>query len=84
LTAPADVCADAPAGVPAGVPATSEAERDDLRAVVRAFARDRSPLTEVRRVSATETGFDPALWSATGSQLGLPGLLVPAEFGGSG
>ena len=49
-------------------PATSAAERDDLRAMVRAFVRDRSPLDEVRRVSGTETGFDPGCgptWAAS-------------------
>jgi alkylation response protein AidB-like acyl-CoA dehydrogenase len=63
---------------------TSAAERDDLRALVRAFVRDRSPLPEVRRVSATEAGYDPEVWADLGGQLGLPGLLVPAEYGGAG
>ena len=65
-------------------PATSAAERDDLRAMVRAFVRDRSPLDEVRRVSGTETGFDPGVWADLGGQLGLTGLLVPASYGGAG
>ena len=57
--------------------ATTAAERDDLRAMVRAFARDHFPPEEVRRVSGTDAGYDPAAWSGLG-QLGLPGLLVPA------
>ena len=64
-------------------PATTAAERDDLRAMVRAFVRDRSPLDEVRRVSGTKTGYDPGLWAGLG-QLGVPGLLVPARYGGAG
>jgi alkylation response protein AidB-like acyl-CoA dehydrogenase len=63
--------------------ATSAAEREDLRAMVRAFARDHFPLDQVRRVSGTEAGYDPAAWAALG-QLGLPGLLVPARYGGAG
>jgi Acyl-CoA dehydrogenase, N-terminal domain len=52
--------------------------------MVRAFVRDRSPLEEVRRVSATEAGYDPGVWADLGGQLGLTGLLVPAEYGGAG
>jgi alkylation response protein AidB-like acyl-CoA dehydrogenase len=52
--------------------------------MVRAFVRDRSPLDEVRRVSGTETGFDPGVWADLGGQLGLTGLLVPASYGGAG
>lgn len=63
--------------------ATTAAERDDLRAMVRAFARDHFPLEEVRRVSGTQAGYDPAVWSRLG-QLGLPGLLVPPGHGGAG
>ncbi len=72
-----------PPPAPAPAQATSAAERDDLRAMVRAFARDHFPLPEVRRVSGTEAGYDPAVWAALG-QLGLPGLLVPAGYGGAG
>ena len=72
-----------PQPTPAPAQAASAAERDDLRAMVRAFARDHFPLPEVRRVSGTEAGYDPAVWAALG-QLGLPGLLVPAGYGGAG
>jgi alkylation response protein AidB-like acyl-CoA dehydrogenase len=65
-------------------PATSEAERADLRKLVRDFAASRSAASDVLRVSASQTGFDAAVWSALCTQLGLPGLLVPAEFGGAG
>jgi alkylation response protein AidB-like acyl-CoA dehydrogenase len=52
--------------------------------MVAAFVRDRSPLDQVRRVSGTETGYDPGVWAELGGQLGLTGLLVPAEYGGAG
>lgn len=73
----------APGAVSASPPATSAAERDDLRAMIRAFTQKRSAMDEVRRVSGTEAGYDPDVWSEL-SQLGLPGLLVPAEHGGAG
>src|SRR5829696_5404961 len=33
---------------------------------------------------ATEKGYDDAVWAQMGEQLGLQGLIVPEEFGGSG
>jgi alkylation response protein AidB-like acyl-CoA dehydrogenase len=32
----------------------------------------------------TEEGYDPAVWEQMGSQLGLQGLAIPEEYGGSG
>ena len=32
----------------------------------------------------TEDGYDPAVWSQMGEQMGLQGLAIPEEFGGSG
>ena len=72
-----------PRPAPAPPPATTAAERDDLRAMVRAFAADHFPLAEIRRVSGTRAGYDPAVWAAL-ARLGLPGLLVPAGHGGAG
>ncbi len=63
--------------------ATTAAERDDLRAMVAAFAAGHFALPEVRRVSGTTAGYDPAVWAAL-ARLGLPGLLVPAGYGGAG
>jgi alkylation response protein AidB-like acyl-CoA dehydrogenase len=81
---PASGPVPATTGLPPAGPATSAAERDDLRATVRAFVQDRSPLQEVRRVSGTEAGYDPRVWAGLGGQLGLTGLLVPAGYGGAG
>ena len=72
-----------PPRAPVPPQATTAAERDDLRAMVRAFAADHFPLPEVRRVSGTAAGYDPAVWAAL-AELGLPGLLVPAGYGGAG
>jgi alkylation response protein AidB-like acyl-CoA dehydrogenase len=59
-------------------------ELADLRAAVRRFVTERSPESEVRRLMDTELGHDPDVWKQLAAQLGLPGLVVPEEFGGSG
>jgi alkylation response protein AidB-like acyl-CoA dehydrogenase len=59
-------------------------EQEELRRTVRAFLEDKSPSAEVRRLMETEEGYDPAVWEQMGSQLGLQGLAIPEEYGGSG
>ncbi len=59
-------------------------EQEELRKSVRRFLEEKSPETEVRRLMETAEGFDPAIWKQMGEQLGLQGLAVPEEFGGSG
>jgi alkylation response protein AidB-like acyl-CoA dehydrogenase len=59
-------------------------EQDELRKTVRSFLDSKSPETAVREQMETETGFDPAVWSQMGEQMGLQGLAIPEEFGGSG
>ena len=58
-------------------------EQEELRRTVRAFLDQKSPETEVRRLMDTEDGYDPAVWSQMGEQMGLQGLAIPEEFGGS-
>jgi len=59
-------------------------EQLELRATVRDFLAAKSPEPEVRRLMATATGYDPAVWAQLSDQLGLPGLAVPEEYGGAG
>jgi alkylation response protein AidB-like acyl-CoA dehydrogenase len=59
-------------------------EQEELRKTVRQFLEAKSPESAVREQMDTETGFDPAVWSQMGEQMGLQGLIVPEEFGGSG
>ncbi|MDN3357616.1 acyl-CoA dehydrogenase family protein [Actinomadura sp. DC4] len=59
-------------------------EQDELRRTVRAFLRETSPETEVRRLIASASGYEPAVWTRMSGELGLHGLAVPAEYGGSG
>jgi alkylation response protein AidB-like acyl-CoA dehydrogenase len=59
-------------------------EQEELRKTVRQFLEAKSSEATVRELMDTETGFDPAVWQQMGEQLGLQGLIVPEEFGGSG
>ncbi len=58
-------------------------EQQDLRDLVRRFLAEKSPVSEVRRLMATEAGYDQAVWAQLG-RLGLAGLTIPEEHGGAG
>jgi len=59
-------------------------EQEELRKTVRSFLESKSAEAAVREQMETETGFDTAVWKQAGEQLGLQGLHIPEEFGGSG
>jgi alkylation response protein AidB-like acyl-CoA dehydrogenase len=59
-------------------------EQEEFRRVVRRFLEDRSPPGEVRRLMETPEGFDRDVWAQLSSELGLPGVQVPEEYGGQG
>jgi alkylation response protein AidB-like acyl-CoA dehydrogenase len=59
-------------------------EQQELRRTVRSFLEQKSPESEVRRLMGTIEGYDPVVWTQMGVQLGLQGLAIPEEFGGSG
>ncbi|WP_019634295.1 acyl-CoA dehydrogenase family protein [Actinomadura atramentaria] len=59
-------------------------ERDELRRVLRRFFAERSPVAEVRRLTADGLGHDPAVWAALAGTVGVQGLAVAEEFGGAG
>src|SRR4029434_4352769 len=59
-------------------------EQEQFRAVVRKFLADKSPTTEVRRLMATNEGFDPAVWWHLADDLALTGIHIPERWGGSG
>ncbi len=59
-------------------------EQEELRKTVRAFLDSKSSEAEVRRLMETEEGYDTAVWKQMGEQLGLQGLAIPEEYGGSG
>jgi alkylation response protein AidB-like acyl-CoA dehydrogenase len=59
-------------------------EQEELRKTVRAFLEAKSSEEAVREQMETEVGYDQAVWSQMGEQMGLQGLHIPEEFGGSG
>jgi len=60
-------------------------EQVELRDSVRRFLADLAPLTRVRELmAADDDSTDAAVWAAAGSQLGLPGIAIPEEYGGAG
>jgi alkylation response protein AidB-like acyl-CoA dehydrogenase len=59
-------------------------EQHEFRAVLRRFFEETSPTTTVRRLMATEAGWDADGWRALNAQLGLCGVHVPEEYGGQG
>jgi alkylation response protein AidB-like acyl-CoA dehydrogenase len=61
---------------------TSE-EQEELRASVRRFVTDRAPLSKVRQLMDAGE-IDKEFWAQSGAQLGLQGIAIPEEYGGSG
>lgn len=59
-------------------------EQESFRTAVRRFLTDRSPTTEVRRLMATDAGWDREAWQALNTELGLCAVRIPEAFGGHG
>lgn len=63
--------------------ALSMDESTALRQSVRALLAERAGESQVRQTMETAAGYDPALWAAL-AELGIVGLIVSQEHGGSG
>jgi alkylation response protein AidB-like acyl-CoA dehydrogenase len=59
-------------------------EQEQLRDSVRRFLADKSPVSEARRLMDSEEGYDPGVWALMAGQLGLLGLTIPEQYGGTG
>jgi alkylation response protein AidB-like acyl-CoA dehydrogenase len=59
-------------------------EQDELRSTIRAFLEAKSSESAVRELMETEAGYDEAVWGQMAEQMGLQGLHIPEEYGGSG
>jgi alkylation response protein AidB-like acyl-CoA dehydrogenase len=59
-------------------------EQDELRRQIHRFLEEKSPESEVRRLMATDEGFDRSVWSTMAEQLGLQAMTIPERYGGAG
>jgi acyl-CoA dehydrogenase len=59
-------------------------EQQQLRAVLRDFYREVSGPEDVREHLGTPRGYDAALWARLAGEIGVHGLAIPEEYGGSG
>lgn len=59
-------------------------EQQELRSGVRKFVAEHAPPDRIRQVMEGPDGFDRNLWRRMAGELGLAGLVVPEEHGGSG
>ncbi|MGC0335131.1 alkylation response protein AidB-like acyl-CoA dehydrogenase [Streptomyces sp. SLBN-8D4] len=59
-------------------------EQRELRTVLRDFFTEESGPEDVRKHLATARGHDETLWARLAGEIGVHGLAIPEEFGGSG
>ncbi len=59
-------------------------DQRQFRGVVARFLDDHSPVTAVRTLLETESGFDAVVWQRLCMELGLSGIHLPESDGGSG
>ncbi|MEV6127215.1 acyl-CoA dehydrogenase family protein [Streptomyces violaceusniger] len=59
-------------------------EQRQLRTVLRDLYAEASGVEEVRKHLATPCGYDEALWVRLAGEIGVHGLAIPEEYGGSG
>ncbi|GAA2297931.1 acyl-CoA dehydrogenase family protein [Streptomyces violaceusniger] len=59
-------------------------EQDEIRRTLRTLLRERCGPDEVKAAVQTAPGYDEALWRRLARTLGLPGLALPAAYGGVG
>ncbi|WP_328766416.1 acyl-CoA dehydrogenase family protein [Streptomyces sp. NBC_00286] len=59
-------------------------EQRQLRTVLRDFYTEASGPEDVRKHLVTPRGYDEVLWTRLAGEIGVHGLAVPEEYGGSG
>ena len=59
-------------------------EQDEFRASLRRALEARSPTKEVRRLMATDAGWDRDAWRKLNQELGLTAIHIPEAYGGQG
>jgi alkylation response protein AidB-like acyl-CoA dehydrogenase len=58
-------------------------EEEQLKDSVRRFATERSPLSKLRELMSSGQPYEAGAWKLMSAQLGLAGLIIPAEYGGA-
>ena len=66
------------------IPDVVSEEHSELRATLRRFFETRSSEAAVRKAIDSESGYDTELWRQMADQMGLQGLGLPENYGGSG
>ena len=59
-------------------------EQEQFRTMLRRFLSEKSPVSEVRRLMATEQGWERDAWRKLNSDLGLSAVHIPEAYGGQG
>lgn len=59
-------------------------EQEEFRTSLRRYLENKSPTKEVRRLMATDKGWDTAAWRALSDEMGLPAIHIPEAYGGQG
>src|ERR1700761_500986 len=59
-------------------------EQDEFGTSLRRALEARSPTKEVRRLMATDTGFEREAWRKLNQELGLTAIHIPEAYGGGG
>jgi alkylation response protein AidB-like acyl-CoA dehydrogenase len=59
-------------------------EQQELGAIARSFLAEASDAETVRKVMTTELGYDPAVWTQIGTELGWCCVHIPEAYGGLG
>jgi alkylation response protein AidB-like acyl-CoA dehydrogenase len=59
-------------------------EQEEFRTGVRRLLEARSPASEVRRLMATEAGWEREGWQRLNRELGLTAIQIPEAYGGQG
>ena len=59
-------------------------EQEEFRSSLRRALEARSPTKEVRRLMATDQGFERDGWKKLNQELGLTAIHIPEAYGGGG
>ena len=70
--------------MPSGAPVWPDDDQRDLAEAVRTLLARRADSAAVRAAIASDAGFDDGLWWTMAGELGVAGLAVGPEHGGSG